>query len=345
MAPQSKKNSKPTSRKKTPTKKVASKKPPVKRKTKKKSRKRSTLKRDIFIVLGLFFIISLTSFAYILGQNENKNENTMPKSKVSKPVVKKEIKQKVVEKAVQKPKQKYLEVVEEKTVLPKEPVISLGKHTKKPKLVIIIDDVHTRAQLSAIQALKLKVTPSIFPPYKISPDSHMLAQGLKHYMIHLPMESGNTQFNKQYKTLKVSFSNRKIENRVKELRILFPKAKYMNNHTGSVFTSDYASMHFLYKVMKKHGFVFVDSRTVNSTKVREIAHGFGDAYVARDIFIDNEHKVPYIHKQLKKAVALAKKKGVAVAIGHPHTVTMRALASAKDIFKEVELVYIDGIYK
>ena len=332
MAPQSKKKSKPSSRKKIP----------AKRKTKKKSRKGSTLKKDIFIVLGLSLIISLTFFAYILGQSEN--EKVVLKSKISKPVVKKEIKQKVVEKAVPKRKQKYSEVGA-KTVPSKKQVITLGKNTKKPKLVIIIDDVHTRAQLSAIQELKLKVTPSIFPPYKISPNSHRLAQGLKHYMIHLPMESRNTQFNTQYKTLKVSFSNKKIVNRVKELRILFPTAKYINNHTGSVFTSDYPSMHFLYKIMKDNGFVFVDSRTVNSTKVREIAHGFGDVYVARDIFIDNEHTVSYIHKQLKKAVSLAKKKGYAVAIGHPHTVTMQALVSAKDIFKEVELVYIDGIYK
>jgi len=341
MAPQSKKNSKLSSSKKRSTvKKTPVKKSSPRKKTKKRSKKGSTLKRDILIVLGLFFIISLTSFAYILGQSEN--EKTVPANKVSKPVAKKEIKQKVLEKAVQKPK--YSEV-KAKTTPSKEHVITLGKNTKKPKLVIIIDDVHTRAQLSGIQALKLKITPSIFPPYKISPDSHRLAQGLKHYMIHLPMESGNAQFNTQYKTLKVSFSNKKIENRVKELRILFPTAKYINNHTGSVFTSNYASMHFLYKVMKENGFVFVDSRTVNSTKVGDIAHGFGDVYVARDIFIDNEHTVSSIHKQLKKAVALAKKKGVAVAIGHPHTVTMQALASAKDIFNEVELVYIDGIYK
>ena len=111
-------------------------------------------------------------------------------------------------------------------------------------------------------------------------------------MIHLPMESGNKKLNTQYKTLKVSFSNKKIVNRIKELRLLFPKAKFINNHTGSVFTSDYASMHLAYKIMREHGFVFLDSKTINSSKVKEIANAYGDVYVVRDIFIDNKHNVP-----------------------------------------------------
>jgi polysaccharide deacetylase 2 family uncharacterized protein YibQ len=209
--------------------------------------------------------------------------------------------------------------------------------------VIIIDDVHTREQISAIRNLNMKITPSIFPPYKLSPDSHRLAQGLKHYMIHLPMESGNSQFNKQYKTLKVSFSNKKIENRIKELRLLFPQAKYINNHTGSVFTSDYAAMHLAYRVMKENGFIFVDSRTINTSKVKAIAQGYGDVYLSREIFIDNEHSVPYIHQQLKKAVEIAKRKGFVIAIGHPHASTMKALATAGDILDDVELVYIDEL--
>jgi hypothetical protein len=55
--------------------------------------------------------------------------------------------------------------------------------------------------------------------------------------------------------------------------------------------------------------------------------------------------VNYIHKQLAQAVKIAKKKGYAVAIGHPHKITMQALASANDILKDVELVYLESIYK
>jgi polysaccharide deacetylase 2 family uncharacterized protein YibQ len=101
----------------------------------------------------------------------------------------------------------------------------------------------------------------------------------------------------------------------------------------------------LYSTLRLKGFVFVDSRTIGSTKVPQITAEVGDAYVARDIFMDNQHNVPYIHKQLKKAVDKAKKKGYAIAIGHPHKMTMKALSSAGSILQDVELVYIDEIYK
>lgn len=110
------------------------------------------------------------------------------------------------------------------------------------------------------------------------------------------------------------------------------------------FTDNTKAMTTLYRALRKEGFVFIDSRTIGSSKVGKIAHAFGDAYVARDIFIDNKHEVGYIHKQLEKAVKIAKNKGYAVAIGHPHKITMRALKSADDILKDVELVYIDDIY-
>ena len=159
------------------------------------------------------------------------------------------------------------------------------------------------------------------------------------------MESGSAQFNRQSKTLRTTFSDEEIEARVKELRKLFPHARYINNHTGSVFTDDYAAMERLYRVLRKEGFFFVDSRTIGSTKVPQITKVCGDTYVARDVFIDNVQSLPHIHKQLQKAVKIAKKRGYAIAIGHPHEKTFEALSSAKEILQDVDLVYIDELYR
>ena len=337
-----------------PKKSTPKKKTPVKKRTRKKSKKSSNSKRNILIVLALFLIVSLIAFGYFLGQESNSNtkpkvvhhdKHTKIKSATKKSKEKKVVTKKTLIEDVKKieKKIKKSEFKESKT-LNKENVL-LAYRAKRPKLVIIIDDVHTQIQLNAIKALNMKVTPSIFPPYKSAPKSHLLARGLKHYMIHLPMESDNVKFNKQAKTLKTSFSKKRMQSRVKEIRILFPTAKYINNHTGSVFTADYESMYTLYTALRKEGFVFIDSMTTGSSQVKKIAHDFGDAYVARDTFIDNVHTVPAIHKQLIQAVKLAKKNGYAVVIGHPHTVTMKALGSAKNIFKDVDLVYIDEIYR
>jgi polysaccharide deacetylase 2 family uncharacterized protein YibQ len=347
MAFQSKKK-KPVS-KKNPVRKTVNKK-----RRRKKSKKSSNFKRNLFIVLALFMMISLLAFGYFLGQKSTsvvkpkvvQNEKHKKVVSVSKKIQEKKVATKKSMTKDVKPIRKKAKKTEfkESRISKREDVV-LAYRSRKPKLVIIIDDVHTRAQLNAIKALDMKVTPSIFPPYKLAPQSHLLARGLDHYMIHLPMESSTRKFNRQYKTLKTSFSKEQIRSRIKELRALFPTAKYINNHTGSVFTANYKAMYTLYEILREEGFVFIDSRTSASTKVRKVSHAFGDAYVARDIFIDNIHTIPYIHQQLQKAVKMAKKKGYAIAIGHPHSVTMKALARAKDIFKDIELVYIDGIYK
>lgn len=361
----------PTQPKKTNTQ-SSTKKTPEKKRRRKKSRKSSNFKKSLFIVLGVFLMIFMVTFGYFLGQNDMLNAQTpvaqtykpdskkklledLSKVKTQKPQEKKELVKKKVLSLEKKTSIKPLrqEQVNEENVLKKEEVakVTIVKHIpltdkmQKPKLAIIIDDVSMRRQLNSIQAIGIKMTPSIFPPSERSMHSHTLAEGLEHYMIHLPMESGTSQFNKQYKTLITTFSKAHIEARAKELRALFPTARYINNHTGSVFTDDYKAMKTLYTALRKEGFIFIDSRTIGSTKVPKITEEFGDTYVARDVFIDNEHNVPYIHRQLQKAVKIAKKRGYAIAIGHPHKMTMKALSSALSLFNDVELVYIDELYQ
>lgn len=326
---------------------------------KRKRRKKSYLKRNILIAVALLLVVACVGFGFYLGQKtetlpiaiehaEAEERGDVEGEYTTKQLLEDLAKIKahhVQEKVALETKK--VEPVKKKVTPPKKPSIQnvvLATRAKRPKLAIVIDDVSHQRQLDAIRSTKLPITPSIFPPSELSMSSHKLARGLKHYMIHLPMESGSKQFNSQYKTLLRYFPAKRIENRVKELRRLFPNARYINNHTGSVYTKDYVAMKRLYHALRKEGFVFVDSRTIGSSKVRKIAHDYGDAYVARDIFIDNKHSISYIHKQLRKAVKKAKKKGYAVAIGHPHKITMQALKSAHDIFKDVELVYIDSLY-
>ena len=356
-----------TQPKKTNTK-SSSRKSPLKKKTRRKTTKGSNLKKSIFIVLGVFLMISMVSFGYFLGQQDmlsaqtpiaqtHKTKETESKKKLltdlskiktqtpkeTKELSEKKVSSKEIQTAVKPLLEKMKEEKSTPKIVKKEPKVRVVESVGKPKLVIIIDDVSNARQLKKIQALHMKITPSIFPPSERSMTSHTLARGLKHYMIHLPMESGSKQFNKQYKTLKTTFTKEEIIARAKELRVLFPTARYVNNHTGSVFTNDYKGMLTLYTALKKEGFMFVDSRTIASTKVPKITKKFGDAYVARDTFIDNVHNVKTIHKQLRKAVEIAKRKGHAIAIGHPHKVTMKALSQSGNILKDVELVYIDDL--
>jgi polysaccharide deacetylase 2 family uncharacterized protein YibQ len=48
----------------------------------------------------------------------------------------------------------------------------------------------------------------------------------------------------------------------------------------------------------------------------------------RQVFLDNEQNETYILGQLNQAVRLAKRTGSAIAICHPHPVTIKTLESA-----------------
>jgi len=321
--------------------------PRKKRRSKKRSKKSNGFLKVVLILLAVLLLVGA---GYCLGTCWQKTES-MPKKEHTKTV--KTHREKPVKKST-KPKEKSHPVKAKPQAKPvREPITvqPFAKHVKlayrgeRPRLVIIIDDVHTQQQLHDIGHIGYPVTPSIFPPYSLSPHTPRLARNAVHYMIHLPMESGSAKFNTQSKTLMSGFSKEQMETRMKELRRLFPRAHFINNHTGSVFTANEAAMNRLYEAMRKEGFIFIDSRTSAKSKVGKIAHAHGDAYVARDIFLDNIQSVPAIRNQLKKAVRLAKKNGYAIAIGHPHKATIAALKSAAPLLKDVDVVYVDEIFR
>jgi len=213
----------------------------------------------------------------------------------------------------------------------------------RPLLVVIIDDISQPRQLRQIRKIPYPVTPSIFPPSSMSSRTPRMARGLKHYMVHLPLESSSARMNRFTKTLFTGDSYGRIDTRLRELRRLFPSARFLNNHTGSRFTSDPAAMKRLFQAMKKEGWIFLDSRTSGRSKGKQMARRYGQPYLHRDVFIDNVRTPSAILAQLKKAVP--KRRGYAIAIGHPHPETFRALRSAGKILSGVRVVYLDELYR
>lgn len=214
---------------------------------------------------------------------------------------------------------------------------------EKPKLAIIIDDVAVKSHIRAIKSLKLPLTMSFLPPSPQHPNSAKLAAQEDFYMIHLPMEAQNFSA-EEPDTLRVNDSQQKIVQKVRELQKLFPKAQYLNNHTGSKFTADELAMNRLIFALKAHKIHFIDSRTTAQTKAPKVLQNYGLRYVARDIFLDHDMEKDAIKKQIKKAIKLAKTHGNAIAIGHPHANTIMALHESRALFNEVELVYINKLY-
>jgi len=210
------------------------------------------------------------------------------------------------------------------------------------KLVIIMDDVSYARDVKAIQSTGLPLVMSFLPPSSRHPDSAFLAKQQGKYMVHLPLEAVAFH-DEEPNTLHLDSSDEEIEKRLDALKQLYPNAHYMNNHTGSKFTSDSAAMDKLIRIMKKEGLQFVDSRTIASSKAREATVKYGMRYMTRDVFLDDQDGVANVKKQIREAVAKAKRHGTAIAIGHPRVDTIKALRESKELLREVQLVGIDQI--
>jgi len=232
-----------------------------------------------------------------------------------------------------------VKLVQVKRKIKRKPKLS----SKKPRLSIIIDDVGTRSQVAAIKNLKLPLTMSFLPPSKARPNTPKLAEKENFYMIHLPMEAKNFSA-EEPNTLRVSDSQNTISCRIKEIKKLFPKVSYINNHTGSKFTSDEVAMNRLILALNDNKIHFLDSRTTAETKAPRVLKNFGLEYIARDVFLDHHMEKEYVLGQIKKAIKIAKTHGTAVAIGHPHKNTLQAIYESKKLFKDVELIYINKIF-
>jgi polysaccharide deacetylase 2 family uncharacterized protein YibQ len=214
--------------------------------------------------------------------------------------------------------------------------------TNKPKLIIIIDDVTTKWQINKIKQIGYKVNMAFLPPTKNHKRSASITKDLKNYMIHLPLQASSSRFEEE-NTLYITTSLLQIDARIKSLKKIYPKARYINNHTGSKFTANKKAMDKLLKTLKKYHFNFIDSRTTAKSVAKLSAKKYGVKMYSRNIFLDNKKDKAYIQKQLRRAMRLAKKLGYAIAIGHPYNITFETLKDSKDMLKDYELLYVEQL--
>lgn len=212
----------------------------------------------------------------------------------------------------------------------------------KPMLAIIFDDVSFAHDVRNIKALGLNVTMSFMPPSKRHPDSAKLAAKEPFYMVHLPMEAMSFSA-EEPRTLHVGDSTEVIDDRVRQIKTLFPRVRFINNHTGSKFTADRTSMERLIYALDREGITFIDSRTTAKTAAPALMKSLHRPYISRDVFLDNEPDVKSIKKQVARAVKIAKKYGYAIAICHPHKKTLEGLEASKGLLDGVEMVQIDTL--
>lgn len=200
-----------------------------------------------------------------------------------------------------------------------------------PRLVIIIDDMgESMAVANRLAALPFVVSFSVLPyNTKARQVAELARQKNLELLLHLPSEPEGypASANSGPGTLRVNMSPAVLEQTLAENLARLPEVDGVNNHMGSRLTQDKTAMTVILGHLQGRGKFFLDSLTTPKSCVREVSRSVGMRYYRRHIFLDNTAKEHAILLQLKKAESLARRTGLAVAIGHPYPATLSALES------------------
>ncbi len=195
------------------------------------------------------------------------------------------------------------------------------------RLAILLDDLgNDRGAASAVFSLGYPLTISVLPNHEYSAEiaQQAHARGLQ-VMLHLPMEAQGKEKSERVE-LKPGMGAATVSKDLNEMLNSVPHVVGVNNHQGSLATSNEALMSELMPMLRERNLFFVDSRTTAATVAFEVAQRDSVRCAFRNVpFLDDVQSVPAIRKQLELAARGAKEKGEAIAIGHPHPETLQAL--------------------
>jgi len=198
-----------------------------------------------------------------------------------------------------------------------------------PGIALIIDDLGHQRELG-MRAVNLPgPVACAFLPY--GPYTKALASQAhahrKETMLHLPMQAvdnGNKRVEEG--TLTLDMTEQQFMDALAHELAAVPYISGLNNHKGSLMTRHPGSMAWLMQAIKRRGdLFFIDSRTTRETVASQLAFEYGVPNSSRNVFLDNDPDPEAVRAQFRKLIAIAKRDGSALGIGHPLTGTLNVL--------------------
>ncbi len=193
---------------------------------------------------------------------------------------------------------------------------------------IIIDDLGNQ-MAAGRRAIKLPgaLTYAFLPHLACSPRLAELANSHhKEVMLHLPMQADDGEALGPG-GLTRNMNERQLKNEMRRDINAIPHVRGFNNHMGSLLTQNSQRMDWVMQMaMFRNDLYFVDSRTTRNTVALKEAEKHGIRSAKRDVFLDyKKDNEAIVRQQLKILIERARKKGTALAIGHPYRDTMKVL--------------------
>lgn len=194
------------------------------------------------------------------------------------------------------------------------------------KISIIIDDMGLDIKDSQRAIMLPSAITLSFMPYatRLREQTKEARDHGHELMLHMPMEPlGHADPGPG--ALLVNLPDEELKQRLDTALASFVGFDGINNHMGSKFTADAHGMELVIGELQPRHLFFLDSKTSAQTVGEHIARQRGLPTISRDVFLDDEQTTSAIAQQLMQTERVAQKKGYAVAIGHPHAVTLQTL--------------------
>ena len=229
----------------------------------------------------------------------------------------------------------FRHVPEKRQVEPpvKKPAVML------PKVALVIDDLGPNKKMAmSVLVINAPLTLSILPQevYSawIAEEGHRMGREV---IVHIPMEA-TRPLRLGKGGLFTWMTDDEIIQTVREDIRSVPYAIGASSHMGSAFTQDERAIKAVVSELKKQGFFFLDSITTPKTVAYSISVKSGIRALRRDVFLDDSNDPEDIRDQWGRLLEIAKKKGRAVAQGHPRPNTVEFLETALRDNNEIQIV-------
>lgn len=197
----------------------------------------------------------------------------------------------------------------------------------QPTVALIIDDLgYSRERARRALALPPPVTMAILP---YAPYSHSIARAAHRAgtdtLVHMPMEARRGP--PAPHALRGDMGEAALRAAVGRALDAVPHAIGLNNHEGSGLTARRPAMDAVMQALahEQRPLLFIDSRTTADTAAEAAARRAGIPVARRHVFLDHRLDAEAIEAATRAWLERARRTGCALAIGHPHPVTLRVL--------------------
>lgn len=194
-------------------------------------------------------------------------------------------------------------------------------------LALVIDDLgRSVADVARLEALGVPITYAVLPFESRTPEvvEELDRRGAE-VLLHLPMQ-GSDGADPGPGALTADMGGRALVRGTRRALAAVPSARGVNNHMGSVLSADPRAMRAVLGEVADHDLFFLDSRTTADSVAYRQARELGLSAAERDVFLDPDPAPEAIRREFHRLLAVARREGSAVAIGHPHPATLQVLA-------------------